>query len=369
MRRRRYFLVVAALILTISGCTQPAEKKAPTTKGSSPTETAPAAEGGMLLAFVTNNAFDFWNIADKGTQKAVQELKDKGVEVTVEFRKPTQGAAEQKRIIEALLAKGVKGIAVSPNDAKNMEPFYRDTVNKAVPLIMQDSDLNDPHARRCYIGTNNYIAGRAVGELVARACPEGGKIAIFVGQMDVQNARERRQGVLDYLRDPGSDQKEMKEMTDPGATDLKVGKFTLVATMTDQRKQDFCQTQARQLLLQHPDTVCLIGLWAYNPPALLGAVRQSSQLKKKPVLIGFDEDYETLKGIQSGELFGTVVQNPFEFGRQSILLLNGLARGDESVLKSRSDIDRDNRIFIPHRVITKDNVDPFFAELKTLKGS
>ena len=48
----------------------------------------------LRLAFVTNNASDFWTIARKGTEKADGELND----VTVEFRIPSDGtAAEQSR--------------------------------------------------------------------------------------------------------------------------------------------------------------------------------------------------------------------------------------------------------------------------------
>ncbi|MCM3906342.1 MAG: substrate-binding domain-containing protein, partial [Pyrinomonadaceae bacterium] len=70
----------------------------------------------LRLAFVTNNASDFWTIARKGTEKADTELND----VTVEFRIPSDGtAAEQKRLLDDLLAKGVEGIALSPVDPDN----------------------------------------------------------------------------------------------------------------------------------------------------------------------------------------------------------------------------------------------------------
>jgi ribose transport system substrate-binding protein len=236
---------------------------------------------------------------------------------------------------------------------------------------MQDNDVPDPTARRCYIGTNNYVAGRAVGELVTTAAPEGGKIAIFVGRMDAQNAIERRQGVLDYLMDPKSEQKELDKQTPSDAVDLKLGdKYVLVVTKTDEVSAEKCQDHARQLLLQHPDIVCLVGLWAYNPPALIRAATKAKQQNRavKATVIGFDEDYQTLDGIKNGDVFATVVQNPYEFGYQSIKILAGLARGDESVLKNRSDIDAQGRIFIPHRIIAKDNVDEFYAQLKQLKG-
>ena len=40
-----------------------------------------------------------------------------------------------------------------------------------------------------------------LGKLIKEALPEGGQIMIFVGKMDVLNAQQRRQGLLDELMD------------------------------------------------------------------------------------------------------------------------------------------------------------------------
>ena len=53
--------------------------------------------------------------------------------------------------------------------------------------------------RLCYIGTDNYEAGKAVGRLVKEVMPNGGTVAIFVGQITPINARLRFQGVVDEL--------------------------------------------------------------------------------------------------------------------------------------------------------------------------
>src|SRR5262249_21163353 len=148
------------------------------------------------------------------------------------FKKPAKGSAEeQQEIIEDLLVKGIQGIAISPNDSANMVDFFRRKVANRVPLVMVDNDVPDPKVRRAYVGTNNYRAGRAAGEMLAKAVPDGGKFVIFVGKMDAQNAIERRQGVLDYLAD--IKQEEIKDRTPADARDQKFGKYTLVDTRTD----------------------------------------------------------------------------------------------------------------------------------------
>jgi ribose transport system substrate-binding protein len=149
----------------------------------------------VKVAFITNNPYEFWTIAKRGTEAAAAKFN-----ADVEFYMPPRGtAAEQKAAVEDLLAKGVKAIAISPNDAANQAEFLNQVADK-IPVLTQDSDLPKGSKRLCYIGTNNVAAGRSAGELVKEAAPEGGKLFIYVGKLDVQNAVERRQGVIEALR-------------------------------------------------------------------------------------------------------------------------------------------------------------------------
>jgi ribose transport system substrate-binding protein len=313
--------------------------------------------GRTRVAFITNNPYEFWKIAEAGTVKA---SKDFGVDV--DFRMPPVGggAPAQRQIVEDLLTKGVQGIAVSPNDAVNQVEFFKNEVAPKVPLITQDSDFPDPSARRCYIGTDNYTAGKGAGELIKKAAPGGGKFVIYVGQLDAQNAVERRQGLLDEL----AGKKDAKG--DPAGSFRKFGDYILIDTMVDGGKQEVCRQKVEDTLTKYPDVRCLVGLWAYNPPAMLEAVK-AAKLEGKVALVAFDENDETLQGILDGHIYGTIVQNPFEFGYQAVRILTSLAKGDDSVLKGK-DIDSQGRLYIPHRTITKENVQAFWDELKKLKG-
>jgi len=114
--------------------------------------------GKHKLAFVTNNASDFWTIARKGTEKAAKEIPD----IDVEFRITSDGtAAEQQRVVDDLLAKGVNGIAISPVDPANQSPMLNRAASQAL-VVTQDSDAPTSN-RTCYIGTDNVEAGRQAG--------------------------------------------------------------------------------------------------------------------------------------------------------------------------------------------------------------
>src|SRR4029450_1126260 len=114
---------------------------------------------GHRVAFITNNAADFWTIARKGTEKANSELAD----VTVEFRLGDGTAAAQKRIVDDLLAKGVDGLAISPVDPANQTAMLDDATRQAL-VFTHDSDA--PNSKReCYVGTDNVAAGRQAGRV------------------------------------------------------------------------------------------------------------------------------------------------------------------------------------------------------------
>jgi ribose transport system substrate-binding protein len=344
MLRRMYFLPVF-LVGIMGGCSnQPAKSAGPSSGG--PGASATSNRDRPTVAFVTNNPFEFWAIARKGTEKAAKEFN-----VEVAFRMPPQGSGtEQRQIVEDLLVQGVKGIAVSPIDPANQAEFFDEVAEKA-SLITQDSDLPKGSKRLCFLGTNNYEAGKAAGKLVKEALPDGGRIAIFVGSMDAQNAIDRRQGILDELAG-----KENAEGPD-------LGNYTLIDTYTDDSKQEVCKNKAEDALVQHgedPEKLCLVGLWAYNPPAMLAAVKDHG-LAGKVKLVAFDENEETLQGINDGHIVGTVVQQPFEFGYQAVKMLTSLAKGDKSV------VPENGLHYIDYKVIKPENVEAFHEELRRLK--
>src|SRR5215207_7316580 len=287
------------------------------------------------LAFVTNNASDFWIIARKGTEKAAAEIP--GLEV--EFRIPSDGtAAEQQRVVDDLLAKGIQGIAISPVDPANQTPMLNRAASQTL-VVTQDSDA--PNSNRvCYIGTDNVQAGRQAGELVKEALPQGGKIMVFVGVLDAANAQQRYQGLKEALA--GSN-------------------VQIIDVRTDNTDRVRAKSNASDTLVNNPDIAGMVGLWSYNGPAILAAVREANKVDKVKI-VAFDEEDETLSGIKDGAIYATVVQQPFEFGYQSIAMMAKILNGD------KSQVPASKQIFVPTIAVKKDSVDEFTRKINSLRG-
>ncbi len=335
-----FFAAMATVGLALVGCGSGDASK--TAEGGTTGSTANAggtASGGdkkLKLAFVTNNASDYWTIVRAGVEKADKE--DPNLEVDFQLPKPPE-AGDQKTIVENELTKGVDGIAISPADAKNQTEMLDAAAAKTL-VICQDSDA--PQSKRtAYIGTDNRAAGVKLGEEIKKSLPNGGKIVIFVGNLDAQNAVDRIGGIEEALK--GSN-------------------VTIIDKRTDAADHAAAKRNAADMLVKNPDVAALIGIWSYNGPAILSAVQDANKVGKVKILC-FDEEANTLAGVKSGAIDATIVQQPYEFGYQGVQKMAKYLRGDKSAFPTTG-LD-----IVDTKILHKDDIDAFSADLeKKRKG-
>ncbi len=355
---RPYVAVIALTLAMLSSCTKPENSGGKSTVGK---------DDKVSLAFITNVVASFWEVAEKGAEAAGKDFN-----ADVKIFMPTDYAAEQKRIVEDLLIRGIDGIAITVIDQEGQ----MDMLNSAAEqtnLVTHDSDAPETN-RLCYIGIDNYDAGLACGELVKQAIPDGGEIMLYVGNLDQINARLRRQGVIDAVlgREPDSSRYD-----NPGEV-VKNDKYTILDTRTDGADFAKAKADASDTISKYPNLACMVGLFAYNPPLCLQAVKDAGKLDQIKI-VGFDEEGGTLQGIIDGEIFGTVVQNPYMYGYDSIRILAGLARGEDlkTLMKATEGVlvEEEDTILFPARIIKKTpnaeaknefEVEAFWTRLKEL---
>ena len=335
MKRRLWRLAVVSLLVTGVTCNREARDP-----------------GKPRIAYVTNGVAAFWTIAQTGVHHAGRDFN-----VDVSVHMPAEGISDQKRLVEDLLTVGVDGIAISPIDPANQIDLINEAARSA-QVVTHDSDAPGTD-RLCYIGMDNYQAGRLCGQLVKEALPEGGKIMILVGRLEQDNARRRRQGLLDEILGRSHD----PERYDPPGQVLENEKYSIMGTLTDQFDRAKAKANAEDAMSRFPDLAAMVGLFAYNPPLILEAVRQAGRAGEI-IVVGFDEADQTLQAIQDGIMYGTVVQDPYRYGYESVRVLTALVKGDRSVIPASGFLD------IPARQIRRDNVAEFWADLKSkLSGS
>lgn len=319
-KQRGIVYLLSAILMLLAACSSP----------SKPPKTV------KTIVFITNTASNFWKIAQKGCEKADKELADVDVIVKTAFGSTVK---EQERYINECFTKDdADAIAISPIDPVGMKDLLDKTAKRTL-LITQDSDA-PLSARRFYIGADNREAGRKAGELMKKALPNGGKVMIFVGKR-LENAQERLAGIREVLNGT---------------------KIEIIDLMLDDNDVTKAKENGIEAIQKNPDLAGMIGLWSYNGPAIMHAVQNTDKVGKIKIVC-FDDDKETLEGIKDGTVFGTVAQQPFEYGYESVMILNKVLKGDESV------IPESKKIFIPTIVIQRDNVEEHRSKMEKLIGS
>jgi len=288
------------------------------------------------VAFITNATSDFWKIVRKGSEKADAELQD----VKVVFKTTNTGTTEEQNglIRQALDVDDADAIAISPADPAGQKKVLNDAAKKAL-VITQDSDAPDTD-RALYLGADNRAAGRQAGELIKKALPQGGKIMVFVGKREVQNAKERFDGLKESLQ--GSN-------------------VVIIDLMTDDANPINARDNAYQTLKKYPDIAGMVGLWSYNGPSIVEALRPEGKLGAIKIVC-FDDERETLAAIKEGVIFASVAQQPFEYGYQGVKTAEQILKGDRSVIPANK------MIYIPTVVVQRNNIDEYSKKLDQLLG-
>src|SRR5688572_451008 len=130
------WLLMACFGLALtSGCKSESPGGAASTSPSSTGGTGAAPAKPVKLAFVTNNASEFWKIAAAGVRKYEKEGK-----VQVDIKMPPNGTTEeQNQLLENLSSQGYDGIAVSAIAPSDQVPVLNQVAAKS-QLITFDSD-------------------------------------------------------------------------------------------------------------------------------------------------------------------------------------------------------------------------------------
>ena len=186
--------------------------------------------------------------------------------------------------------------------------------------------------RQCYIGTDNVVAGTQAAELLKAALPQGGKIILFISYANAENIKDRIQRIQNGLA--GSNIKIVEAMVDGAASDI-------------------ARKNAEDALAKYPDLVGMACLNGYLGPAVLTAVRHAAKAGQVKIVC-FDDYRATMDGIASGDIYGTIVQNPLKIGFQTISRMEKYLHGDKTQFA-------DGKVVIPSQPITKANLADYLA--------
>lgn len=310
MRTLHPALVVACGFALLCGCSRPTGPAAAPAQGSAAVK---------RFVFITNGDDPFWDACNAGLVEGAKRsgLADKGLRAVMEKGNGTaQGQIEKLRQLASQA--DVAGVAISVIQAENaaIVEEMKNLAAKGVKVITVDGDVNRAtfrDARAYYIGTDNVVGGRLLGAaakaiLAARGKTSGGYVQ-FAGFTDNDNARARMNGFKEAVG----------------------GAFTEADRMSDEMDLARARDNVRTALVNHPDVVALVGIWAYNAPAIAEVVEER-KVRDRITTVTFDAQAVAIERMAAGQIDAMVVQNPFEMGIQTVRLLLAMHAGDAATV-------------------------------------
>lgn len=296
------------------------------------------------FVFVTGGSGPYWQLSAAGARAAADEL---GVVLTVSMPETEESVAEQTQLLSRVqLDDELQGVAVSPLDAAG-QVHQLNRIAEHVPLVTFDSDAPLSKRQR-YVGTTNYGAGQESAGLVREAVPDGGEIAIFAANLTKVNNIERKTGFDDALQDNA-------------VAEQPLPAHTVVGYFVDEGNAEKCAQNIRDVLQQHPDVRCLVGMNGHHGPIFIETLQQLGKLGDIQLVV-FDAFSETLDGIAEGHIYATLAQDPYQYGFESIRTLRDLiAEKDEFAVLGRGTIN------FYAQPVRQTNLDDFRQQLEKLR--
>jgi ribose transport system substrate-binding protein len=224
-----------------------------------------------------------------------------------------------------LVARGVKGILISPIDAVGVNAAYDAAAAAKIPIVSVARSSISPN-QTIHVAMDEKQVGRDIAQWTADKLGGKGKVALLMGPSGAPTFKNLGEGYIEVMAKY------------PGIQIV----FRADGPLTRERGVK----QAEDVLVANPD---LAAIYTANDDVALGAVQavNASDRKGKTLVTGMNGGLPALRAVKEGNLAMTVELNPAEWGRLGVDVLATYLKGDKV----------EPRVFIKHVIIDPANVD------------
>ena len=252
----------------------------------------------------------FWISVASGARAAAAEYN-----LDMEFVAPQseEDYVAQNKMIRDAIDDGAKAIIFSAIDYDANSHAINEAVSAGIPVVVIDSDVNSEGVS-CRIMTDNYEAGRMAGIQALEDNP--GKLIVGIVNYDINsaNGQQREQGFCDAIAESGREYE-----------------FHTINCFSN---QESAYEGTVDLLEKYPDINTIAAL---NELMSLGsgyAVRDMGLIDTVDIY-AFDSNVVSVGMLETGEIKGLIVQNPYAMGylgvESAYKLINGMTLDSDRI--------------------------------------
>ncbi len=239
---------------------------------------------------------EFWKSIHAGAVKAAKEAD---VEIIWKGPLKEDDREDQIAIVENFVTRGVSGIVLAPLDNAALRGPVRNATRDGIPVVIIDSDLNsDDHIS--FVATDNYLGGQMAGNKLAELLKGTGKVVMLRLQEGSASTTNREEGFLEAIAK--YQDIEVVSSNQYGGTTTESAYRTSENLLARFRTED--------------GSLAIDGIFTPNESTTFGVLRslQDAGLAGNVAFIGFDSSAKLVEALETGELDGLVLQNPFLMG-------------------------------------------------------
>ena len=275
----------------------------------------------IYIAKVVDDSNAFWFSLIEGAEIAAKEY---GIDLRIVAPQSESNYEKQNELIEEAITEKPDAILLSPADNEKTLPAAKKIKEAGIKLILIDSRMEEP-IEDALVATDNFEAGKKVGQLVKNLIKEDSKIAVVSHVKGTSTAIAREAGLRDAL---GEDENK------------------IIDVVFSDSEYDKAYQVTKELLEKHPDVDIIAGLNEYSAIGAARAVRDL-ELTDSIKMVGFDSSTEEIELLESGVFDGIVVQTAFNMGYIGLETAVRILRGEDVAnnIDSGSNIVRKNDIY------------------------
>lgn len=227
--------------------------------------------------------------------------------------------------VQDLIARGVKGILISPIDSTGVNAAYDAAAAAKVPIVSVARGSTSPN-QTLHVAMDEKQIGRDIAEWTAKKIGGKGKVAVLLGPSGAPTFRHLGDGYAEVMAK---------------YPDIKTV-FKSDGPLTRERGL----RQAEDALVANPD---LAAIYTANDDVALGAMQAvlASGRKGKTLVTGMNGVPPALRSLKEGNLAMTIELNPVLWGRLGVDVLASYLKGDKV----------NSQVFIKHVIIDSSNID------------
>jgi len=293
--------------------------------------------GVMEIATVVKiTGIPWFNRMEVGVKKAAQDLGVNAYQVGPADADP----AQQVKMVEDLISKGVKAICVTPNDAKALEPVFNRARQQGIIIVTHESP--DQKGKDYDLELiDNVKFGQHHWDMLVKHMGPKGKYAIFVGGLTVPLHNLWADEGIKYAKEKYPELELVTERIPCG------------------EDQELSKQKTLELLKAYPDLGGIVGFGSLGPPGAAQALKEKGLTDKVAVvgtvLPGHAAPYLKDKSLDHGILW-----DPADAGYAMTWIAKQLVEGKK--LTNGMDIPGIGKVVIEGEVIKVDAMIDITAE-------